>query len=149
MKKESINFFRIVDYLRLREFDVQYLLSYKLFSTLLYLTQDGRLRKSELTREVKNLLRESCPATAPEFEESLKGMVIIDFMVYDRKMSNKKYFSSLSIGCSCMDIAFDLNLQQSIKQAEKSRKINSEPIDTNISSTKQQLPVKTSLGFTR
>ena len=47
-----------------------------------------------------------------------------------------KPFSSLSIGCSCMDIAFDLKLQQSIKQAERSR------IDTNISSTKQQLPVK-------
>ena len=55
VKEETINFLHIVDYSRLREFDVQYLLSQKIVSTSFYLTKDGSLRKSpksELAREV-------------------------------------------------------------------------------------------------
>ena len=76
VKKETINFPRIVDYSRLREFDVQYLLSFEIVSFSFYLTKDGSLQKSpksELAREVKNLLGESCPATVPESEESKDG----------------------------------------------------------------------------
>ena len=36
----------IIDYSRLREFDVQYLLSYEIVSTSFYLKKDGGLRKS-------------------------------------------------------------------------------------------------------
>ena len=53
-----------------------------------------------------------------------------------------KTFSLLSIGCNRMDIVFDLYLEQSIKQAERSRRSKLLPIDTNISSNKQQLPVE-------
>ena len=159
VKKETINFLRIVDYSRLREFDVQYLLSYEIVSTSFYLTKDGSLQKSpksELAREVKNLLGESCSATVPESEERLKTM-LIDFMAYARKVATKKMnlityehffkvlwktFSSLSVGCNRMDIVFDLYLEQSIKQAERSRRSKLEQIDTNISSNKKQLPVE-------
>ena len=41
-----------------------------------------------------------------------------------------------------MDIVFDLYLEQSITKAERSRRSKLEPIDTNISSNKQQLPVE-------
>ena len=132
VKKETINILQTVDYSRLREFDVQHLLSYEIVKTSFYMKQDGRLQKSpksEIVRELKNLLQESYPATVPKFEESLKAMVVIDFMAYDRKMSTKKMdliayedffkvlwksFSSLSIGSSGMDISSDLNLQESI-----------------------------------
>ena len=93
VKKETINFLRIVNYSRLREFDVQFLLSYEIVSTWFYLTKDGSLRKSpksELAREVKNLLGESCPTTVPESEERLKAMVVIDFMAYACKVTTKK-----------------------------------------------------------
>ena len=105
----------------------------------------------------KYLLGESCPATVPESKERLKAMVVIDFMVYARKVTTKKMnlitykdffkvlwktFSLLSIGCNRMDIVFDLHLEQSIKQAERSRRSKLLPIDTNISSNKQQLPVE-------
>lgn len=40
--------------------------------------------KSELARELKNLLGESCPTTVPEFGESLRAMVVIDCMANDR-----------------------------------------------------------------
>ena len=79
------------------------------------------------------------------------------FMAYARKVATKKMnlityedcfkvlwktFSSLSIDCNSTDIAFHLYLEQSIKQAERSRRSKSEPIDTNFSSNKQQLPVE-------
>ena len=41
-----------------------------------------------------------------------------------------------------MDIVFDLNLEQSIKQADRSKRSKLEPIDINISSNKQQLLVE-------
>ena len=41
-----------------------------------------------------------------------------------------------------MDIVFDLYLEQSITKAERSRRSKLEPIDTKISSNKQQLPVE-------
>ena len=78
-------------------------------------------------------------------------------MAYARKVPTKKMdlityekifevlwksFSSLSIGCSRIDIVFDLYLQQSIKQAERSRRSKSESININISNSKQQLPVE-------
>ena len=84
-------------------------------------------------------------------------MVVIDFMAYARKVATKKMnlitykdffkvlwktFSSLYIGCNCMDIVFDLYLEQSIKQSERSKRSKLEPIDTNISSNRQQLPVE-------
>ena len=130
------------------------------------MTQDRSLQKlptSGLARKVENLLGKSLPATVPECEESLKAMVVIDFMAYAQKVTTKKMdlityekifkvfcksFSSLSIGYSCMDIVFDLFLQQKIKQAERSRSassvlfLQSESIDTNISISKQQLPVQ-------
>ena len=133
VKKETINIPQIADYSRLREFDVQYLLSYEIIKTSFYMKQDGRLQKSpksELVRKLKNFLQESYPVTVPKFEERLKAMVVIDFMAYDWKMSTKKMdliayedffkvlwksFSSLSIGSSGMDISSDLNLQESIK----------------------------------
>ena len=40
--------------------------------------------KSELAREVKNVFGESCPTTVPEFGESLRAMVVIDYMANDR-----------------------------------------------------------------
>ena len=97
----------------------------------------------------KYLLGESCPATVPESKERLKAMVVIDFMVYARKVTTKKMnlitykdffkvlwktFSLLSIGYNRIAIVFDLYLKQSIKQAERSRRSKLEPIDTNISS---------------
>ena len=130
------------------------------------MTQDRSLQKlptSGLARKVENLLGKSFPATVPECEESLKAMVVIDFMAYAQKVTTKKMdlityekifkvfcksFSSLSIGYSRMDIVFDLFLQQRIKQAERSRSassvlfLQSESIDTNISISKQQLPVQ-------
>ena len=93
VKKETINFLQIIEYSASKEIAVQYLLSYEFVNTSFYMTQNRRLQKSprsELETKVENLLRESCPATVPNFEESLKAMVVIDFMTYGRKMSTEK-----------------------------------------------------------
>ena len=52
-----------------------------------------------------------------------------------------KAYSSLTKGSTRNDIAFDLYLQQSIKQSERNRRSKLEPIETDISTTKQQLSV--------
>ena len=52
-----------------------------------------------------------------------------------------KTYSSLTKGCTRNNIAFDLYLQQSIKQSERNRRSKLEPIETDISTTKQQLSV--------
>ena len=49
-------------------------------------------------------------------------------------------FSSLSKGCS--RIVFDINLRHSIKQGEKNQRSKLDPIEANITSVKQQLPVE-------
>ena len=51
-------------------------------------------------------------------------------------------FSSLSKGCFRIDIVFDTYLRHSIKQGERNRRSELDPIETNITSVKQQLPVE-------
>ena len=158
VKKETIDFLRTVDYARLRQFDVADLLEYEVSSTSFYLTKDGNLRKSqksELAREMKNMIEKECQSTVPE--SNLKSIIVIDFMAYARKIPTKKMnlktykdfynvlwntFSNLLKSPSRIDIIFDLYLQQSIKEDERSRRSKNEPIDTKIMSLQQQLPIE-------
>lgn len=158
VKKETIDFLCTIDYARLRQFNVEELLSYEIGSTSFYLTKDGSLRKSpksELAREIKKLLDAECSESVPA--ANLKSMIVIDFMAYARKVPTKKMklqtyedfvkvlwktFSTLSNNCVRTDIIFDLYLQQSIKQDERIRRSKSDPIETKIGSIKQQLPVE-------
>ena len=158
VKEETVNFLRTADYSRPPGFDAEYLLTHKMVVTLYYLTSDGKLQrcsKSEFAKKLKNLLEEPCLTNVPE--TSLKTAIVIDFMAYAQKVSIKKMnlvcyedlscapwktFSSLSKGCVGTDIAFDLYLQQSIMQGERNRRSKLEPIKTNISTIKQQLPVE-------
>ena len=91
IKEETVNFLRTVDYARLREFDVEYLLTHEIVDTSYYLAKDGELQKSpksEFARELKNLLEEPCPTNVPE--TSLKTATVIDYMAYARKVRIKK-----------------------------------------------------------
>ena len=154
IKEETVNFLRTVDYERLlRRFDVEYPLTHKIVATSYYLKKDVELQKSptsEFARELKNLLEELCPTNVPE--TSLQTAIVIDFMAYARKVPVKKMnlvcyedsfgalwktFSSLSKGCTRIDIFLYLYLQQSIKQGERNRRSKLEPIEINISTIKQ------------
>ena len=87
IKEETLNFLRTVDYARLQEFDVEYLLTHETVATSYYLTKDGELQKSpksEFARELKNLLEKPCPTNVPE--TSLKTATVIDYMAYARKV---------------------------------------------------------------
>ena len=144
INEDTVNFLRTVDYARLRGVDVEYLLTHEIVATSYYLTKGGEFRKyskSEYARELKNLLEQPCPTNVPE--TTFKTAIVIDFMAYARKVPiNKmnlvcyedlfgalwKTFSSLSKGCTRIDIVSDLNLQQSIKQGERIQKGKLEPI---------------------
>ena len=157
VNKETIHFLRMIDYSRLRKLDISQVLRHEIVSTSFYLTKDGGLRKSpksELTRELKDRLTKPHPT---EIEESdLLTAVVIDFMAYARKIPPKKMrlvtyedfftalwktFTRLSKGSNRIDIVFDVYLRYSIKQGERNRRSKLDPIETNIATVKQQLPV--------
>lgn len=52
-----------------------------------------------------------------------------------------KMFPSSSKGCDRIDVVFDLYLENSIKEDERHRRSKAQPIETNIATPKQQLPV--------
>ena len=158
VNKETIHFLQMIDYSRLCNLDIVDLLKHEIILTSFYLTKDGELRKSpksELARELKNLLEKPCPVEIPDSD--LKSVVVIDFMAYARKISTKKMmlatyedffkalwrtFSSLSKGCSRIDIVFDIYPIHSIKQGKRNQRSKLDLIETNITSVKQQLPVE-------
>ena len=147
VKKKTINFLQMVDYARLRDFNVMSLLTHEVATTSYYLTKDNDLRKSpksELARELKKLLEQPCPTDAPD--SNLKFVMVIDFIAYAQKVPTKKMnlvtyedffnalwrtFLALSKGCSHIDIVFDLHLRQSIKEGEESRRSKLDAIQTN------------------
>ena len=139
LNKETIHFLWMIDYLRLRNLDITDLLKHEIVLTSFCLTKDGelwKLLKSELARELKNLLEKLCPVEIPD--SNLKS-VVIDFMAFARKIPTKKMmlatyedffkalwrtFSSLSKGCSWINIVFNVYLRHSIKQGERNRRVN-------------------------
>ena len=139
LNKETIHFLWMIDYLRLRNLDITDLLKHEIVLTSFCLTKDGelwKLLKSELARELKNLLEKLCPVEIPD--SNLKS-VVIDFMAFARKIPTKKMmlatyedffkalwrtFSSLSKGCSRINIVFNVYLRHSIKQGERNQRVN-------------------------
>ena len=158
VNKETIHFLQMIDYSRLCNLDITDLLKHKIVSTSFYLTKDGELRKSpkpKLARELKNLLEKPCLVEIPDSD--LKSVVVIDFMAYAQKIPTKKMmlatyedffkalwrtFSSLSKGCSRIDVVFDVYLRHGIKQGKRNWRSKLDPMETNITSVKQQLPVE-------
>ena len=83
VNKETVHFLWMIDYSRLRNLDIADLLKHETVWTSFYLTKDEELRKSpksELARELKNLLEKPCPVEIPDSD--LKSVVVIDFMAY-------------------------------------------------------------------
>ena len=158
VNKETIHLLRMINYSRLRNLDIADLLKHEIVLTSFYLTMDGELQKSpkaKLARELKNLLEKPFPVEIPDSD--LKSVVVVNFMAYARKIPTKKMvlatyedffkalwrtFSSLSKGCSQIDIVFDVYLKHSIKQGERNWRSKLDLIETNITSIKQQLPVE-------
>ena len=159
VNKETVKFLRNIDYSRLRNFDLGLLLKYGITPTSFYLMKDGficKSQKSELARELKNRLsKQQILASLPLTDH--RRAVVIDFMGYARKVPVKKQnlktyrdfvvhlwntFQSLSETCSCIDIVFDLYLDQSIKAGEHSRRTKIEGIETYISNIDQPLPIE-------
>ena len=148
---------RYIEHARLRGYNVQKLLQYEITTTSFYFTKNGFIQKStksELAREIKQLLNKECPYEVPISNE--KSMVVIDFMAYCRKVPIKKMnlktyvelcnnlwssFKNLSTNFQRIDIIFDVYLECSIKQHECTRRSKVEAIDTTISRLDQSLPV--------
>ena len=82
-------------YSRLHNLGIADLLKHEIVSTSLYLTKDGELRKSpksELARELKNLLEKPCPVEIPDSD--LKSVV-------NSSLENKMKFQQSFIKWAC------------------------------------------------
>ena len=141
LNKETVKFLRLIDYGRLRGFDMKVLMSYEISPTSFYLTKDGLMRKSnksELATELKGMTTEKAPAILPPTKH--KRVVIIDFMAYVRKVPVKtlklstysdllgnlwETFTSLSHSCNRIDIVFEVYIDHPIKTSERKLKGNS------------------------
>ena len=95
VNKETIHFLRMFHYSRLHNLGIADLLKHEIVSTSLYLTKDGELRKSpksELARELKNLLEKPCPVEIPDSD--LKSVV-------NSSLENKMKFQQSFIKWAC------------------------------------------------
>ena len=161
IKKETITALKlIIDYARLRNYDIRELLCHELTSTSFFLMQDGYLRKptkSEFSREIEHKLVVPPPFEVPVLSKRIKTAIVIDFMAYARRVLVKKFklntyeylFNNvwktlcyLSRDCCRIDIVFDLYLKDSVKQYERERRSKADPTNTVIRRSDQPLPVE-------
>ena len=158
IKKETTLFLRIVEIARMRGYDLHSLLSKEITTTSFFMLKDGFLRKpqkSEFARELKECCKEDIVSTIPN-NDRLPSVTIIDFMAFCRKVPIKKSrlrtyedffnalwstFDSISRKSNRIDIVFDLYLENSIKEQERSRRGCENANETIITSFKQSLPV--------
>jgi len=135
--KETLSFLRTIDVARLRQYDLQTLLQYELTSCSFYLTKDGNLRKSakaDLAKELKQSLEKIPTDVAPS---DMDSVIIFDFMAFSRRVPVKKLklvtyedlfkhlfgtFKRHSTNSKRIDIVFDIYLDSSIKQHERTRR---------------------------
>ena len=85
--------FKLIDYARLRNYDIRELLCHELTSTSFFLMQDGYLRKpakSEFSREIENKLAAPPPSEVPVLGKRIKAAIVIDFMAYACRVPVKK-----------------------------------------------------------
>ena len=119
VKKETINFLRIVDYSRLKMFDLQYLLSCEIVNTTFYLTQMEPCENYP-RQSLQEKWRISLGNHVQQLFPSLKCLLLISWRMVGRCQLKVWFdnlwkilaivlwqsFSLLSIGCSRMDIFF-------------------------------------------
>ena len=118
-EKETINFLRIVDYSRLKKFDLQYLLSCEIVNTSFYLTQMEPCENYP-RQSLQEKWRISLGNHVQQLFPSLKCLLLISWRMVGRCQLKVWFdnlwkilaivlwqsFSLLSIGCSRMDIFF-------------------------------------------
>ena len=138
---------------RLRGYDIQHLMK----SSPFFLFQDGFVRKtvkSDLSREIKKILQNGIPETGSK--DGSKTMIVFNFMAYSRKVPIKKLklltygdmfnhlwniFKAIGKEAARIDIIFDLYLERSIKEQERSRRGKTESVDVSISNWNQHIPI--------
>ena len=157
VSKATVQFMRQIDIARTRSYDLKKLLQHELTSTSLYLTKDGFLRKSPKS-ELAQVLKHHVPVIPTEVPSGdMQTALIIDFMAYCRKVPIKKLllktyadlakhlwttFQCIFPLSQRIDIIFDLYLDKTIKQGERSRRSKGESIEITIKTPNQALPVE-------
>ena len=153
IKKETISFMRSIDQGRLRQYNIQDLMSFEITNTSFFLTKENYLKKgikSEMGTELKKMTKAcSLSETLISGENS---MLVIDFMAYVKKIQVKKMqvrtyfdmantlwamFMQLCGTCQRIDIVFDNYFKQVSSNTNEVR-------DQKVMILLHQLPAKIS-----
>ena len=155
-KKQLAETQKIFDIARVREYDIQELLTYDLIDTSYLFDAEGLMvkpNKSDLCSELEKML-EPTDYLQPSAWTPANTTAIVDVMAHLRRMRLANlntfgdlcthflgYVHSLSHNANRIDFVFDTYIDASFKDSEQARRCNCSPIDLNDVSSETSLPV--------
>ena len=155
-KKQLAETQKIFDIARVREYDIQELLTYDLIDTSYLFDAEGLMvkpNKSDLCNELEKML-EPTDYLQPSAWTPANTTAIVDVMAHLRRMrlANLNTFGDLctdflgyvhilSHSANRIDFVFDTYIDASVKDSERARRCNCSPIDLNDVSPETPLPV--------
>lgn len=158
MENETAHALRLIDIARCRGYDINYLLSYELTSTSLFLTRNGFLTKPEKSQLVHELEKKLQTPPNSETPQSPGKATVIDFMAFARKVPTKslklktyeEFVGSIwraicqaSHKSERVDIVFDVYKEKSVKGFERSKRSRKQPVEYGAPNDSTPLPVDT------
>ena len=155
-KKQLAETQKIFDIARVREYDIQELLTYDLIDTSYLFDAEGLMvkpNKSDLCSKLEKML-EPTDYLQPSAWTPANTTAIVDVMAHLRHMRLANlntfgdlctdflgYVHSLSHNANRIDFVFDTYIDASVKDSERGRRCNCSPIDLNDVSPETPLPV--------
>ena len=155
-KKQLAETQKIFDIVRVREYDIQELLTYDLIDTSYLFDAEGLMvkpNKSDLCNELEKML-EPTDYLQPSAWTLANTTAIVDVMAHLRcmRLANLNTFGDLctdflgyvhilSHSANRIDFVFDTYIDASVKDSERARRCNCSPIDLNDMSPETPLPV--------
>ena len=154
-KKDFANAQRLIDLARVREYDMKHLFEYELVSSS-YLFDDKAFmtdpHKSTLCTELEKNLR-SVDFVKPQQWPQMKCTYVVDVMANIRKLPTLKLktfgdlldtfikpYETYSHYAFCIDFVFDTYIEGSVKDSERVRRTELQPIDINQLTAETPLP---------
>ena len=158
VENETARALCLTDIARCRGYDINYLLSYELTSTSLFLMRNGFLTKPEKSQLVHELEKKLQTLPNSETPQSLGKATVIDFMAFARKVPTKslklktyeEFVGSIwraiclaSHKSERVDIVFDVYKEKSVKGFERSKQSWKQPVEYGAPNDSTLLPVDT------
>ena len=155
-KKQLAETQKIFDITRVREYDIQELLTYDLIDTSYLFDAEGlmvKLNKSDLCNELEKMLEQTDYLQPSAWTPAnTTSIVVVMAHLHHMQLANLNTFGDLctdflgyvhvlSHSANHTDFVFDTYINASVKDSEQARRCNCSPIDLNDVSPETPLPV--------